>query len=367
MSIDDLEKEFGEWENEEEAEDDTPAPAQTVPDAIYDHGEEKGTAISIAGIGYSKNGKSLMGSLLPYLNQMWWTNSKAKEGKGIMIENYPLVKEMITTGVIPEVSILNVIDLQGSYHSKSKMGIFGRLTKPLYDKKLIKKTVIGTADKKKNISDPVSRELERLEVEMAKIKFDNAIKDVVADSDESVALFVDPTDDLERLLTKKFRCTWEVDIAPARPFKDGEKKDFYGASLDGIPQKFWYIRNSWFEDCLREQMKHKGFTYNTFKVELKENDSNYPEGFRINWTKRSQFYFDLVLWFDTGSYNAKVINRFAGDQDRKKPLDFNKAIVIDFTPRRPKAIYEIFERLAPSILGMVENEDGEYIYDNIWA
>ena len=75
---------------------------------------------------------------------------------------------------------------------------------------------------------------------------------------------------------------------------------------------------------------------------------------------------DLIMWFDSTNYEAKVINRFKGDQDRLKPLDFSKAEVIPYTPRRVKAIYEIFEALAPSLMGMIEKVDGTYEYDDIY-
>ena len=58
--------------------------------------------------------------------------------------------------------------------------------------------------------------------------------------------------------------------------------------------------------------------------------------------------------------------RFKGDQDRSKPLDFEKAEIIPFTPRRVKAVYEIFEKLAPSLLGMQEQVDGTFKYDDIY-
>jgi len=334
-----------------------------VPEAEYDYGEKRNRGISIAGVGYSKNGKSLMGSLLPWLNQKWWTRSNAKGGKYIEIEEFPLTKQLIVEGHIPEVELLQVIDLGGTYDSKSKMGIFGRLTEELYKEKMIRKTTIKIPGRKVSIADDNFRELAKTDIELAKIRFDNEIQAACEDNDESVALMIDPFDDLERLLNNKFRIMYEEDIAPVRPLKDGTTKDWYSSSLDGIPQKFWYIRNSWFEDALRSKADYKGFSYDTFKIDPKP-DENPP--YKICWTKKSQYYFDLIMWFDTNGYNTKVINRFKGDQDRSKPIDFEKAVVIDYTPRRVKAIYEIFEKLAPSLLGMVETLDGSYEYDDIY-
>lgn len=334
-----------------------------IPETEYDYGTKNNRGIGIAGIGYSKNGKSLMGSLLPWLNQKWWTSSPAKEGKFIMIEDFPLTKELIKTGQIPEVELLQVIDLGGAYDSKSKMGIFGRLTEELYKNKMIKKTTIKIPGRRVKISDSTFRELAKKDLEIAKIRFDNEIKAAVADNDAGVALMIDPFDDLERLLNMMFRITYEENIAPVRPLKDGTTKDFYAAGLDGIPQKFWYMRNSWFEDALRAKRDYQGFSYDTFKIDPKVDET---PNYKVAWTKRTHYFFDLIMWFDTHNYEAKVINRFKGDQDRAKPVDFDKAVIIDYTPRRVKAIYEIFEALAPSLLGMKEKVDGSYEYDDIY-
>lgn len=339
-----------------------------IKKAEYDYGEKKSKGITIGAVGYSKNGKSLIGSLLPWLNQRWWSTSPAKQGKFINIEKYPLVKEMIVSGLIPEVELLQVIDMDGSYDSKSRLGIFGRLTDELYKAKMIKKTTIKVPGRIVKIGDGSFRELAKKEIELAKIRFDNEVEIAVQDNDETVALMIDPFDELERLLNNMFRITYEENIAPVRPLKDGKTKDFYSSSLDGIPQKFWYMRNSWFEDALRSKRDYKGFSYDTFKIDFK--DPEYLKTgaleYRIAMTKRSHYFMDLIMWFDSTNYEAKVINRFKGDQDRKKPLDFSKAEIIPYTPRKVKAIYEIFEKLAPSLMGMVENIEGEYEYDDIY-
>lgn len=335
-----------------------------IEEVEYDYGEGSAAAISFAGVGYSKNGKSLMGSLFPYLNQKWWTNSPAKAGKGIMIEDYPLTKQMIKTGIIPEIELLQVIDLGGTYATKSKMATFGALTKPLYEANMIKKCTIKVPGRVVKLADNSFKELAKKEIEIAKLKFDNEIIRSVNENDETIALLIDPYDELERLLNNMFRIVYEENIAPVRPLKGGQTKDFYGSSLDGIPQKFWYIRNSWFEDSLRMKADYPGISYDTFKIDPKPNDD---PPYKIGWTKRSHYFLDIILWFDTSTYTAKVINRFEADQDRRKPVDFEKAKVIEYTPKRAKAIYEIMEALAPSIMGMELNEEGKYEEVNIWG
>jgi len=310
-----------------------------------------------------------MGCLLPWVNQRWWSSSPLKQGKFIDIEQYPLVKEMIVTGLIPEVTKIQVIDLDGSFDSKSRFGIFGRLTEELYKAKMIKKTTIKVPGRIVKIGDGSFRELAKKEIEIAKIKIDNEIEIAMKDNDETIALMVDPFDEIERLLNNMFRITYEENIAPVRPLKSGETKDFYSSSLDGIPRKFWYMRNSWFEDTLRSKRDYPGFSYDTFKIDYKDPqyaiEQNAPD-YRIAMTKRSHYFMDLIMWFDSTNYEAKIINRFKGDQDRLKPLDFSKAEVISYTPRRVKAIYEIFEKLAPSLMGMTETADGSYEFDDIY-
>lgn len=364
----DWEKDF-EFNEKDWEETKAEAEAPKIKEAEYDYGEKKSKGITIGAVGYSKNGKSLMGSLLPWLNQKWWSTSPAKQGKYINIEKYPLVKEMIVTGQIPEVELLQVIDLDGSFDSKSRYGIFGRVTDELYKAKMIKKTTIKVPGRIVKIGDGSFREMAKKEIELAKIRFDNEVEIAVQDNDETVALMIDPFDELERLLNNMFRITYEENIAPVRPLKDGKTKDFYSSSLDGIPQKFWYMRNSWFEDALRAKRGYKGFSYDTFKIDYKDPKYETKPGsldYKIAMTKRSHFFMDLIMWFDSSNYEAKVINRFKGDQDRLKPLDFTKAEIINYTPRKVKAIYEIFEKLAPSLMGMVEKVDGTYEYDDIY-
>lgn len=363
-----------EWEKdfefkEEEWEDLKKEENKVIEKPTYDYGEKKSKGITIGAVGYSKNGKSLMGCLLPWLNQRWWSSSPLKQGKFIDIEQYPLVKEMIVTGLIPEVTEIQVIDLDGSFDSKSRFGIFGRLTEELYKTKMIKKTTIKVPGRIVKIGDGSFRELAKKEIEIAKIKIDNEIEIAMKDNDETIALMIDPFDEIERLLNNMFRITYEENIAPVRPLKDGTTKDFYSSSLDGIPQKFWYMRNSWFEDTLRSKRDYQGFSYDTFKIDYKDpqyaKDKDAPD-YKIAMTKRSHYFMDLIMWFDSTNYEAKVINRFKGDQDRLKPLDFSKAEIIGYTPRRVKAIYEIFEKLAPSLMGMVETVDGSYEFDDIY-
>lgn len=366
MSDDD----WDEWEEDDEEVKKVKEPEGIpVPECEYDYGEKTSRGITFAGVGYSKNGKSLMGTQLAWLNQKWWTTSPAKGGKYINIERFPLVKEMITTGLIPEITELQVIDLDGSFDSKSRYGIFGRLTRDLYASKVIKKTTIQVPGRIVKLSDSSFKELAKQEIQLAKLKFDNEIAKAVMDNEENIALLIDPLDELERLVNQMFRITYEENIAPQRPLKSGKTKEFYSSSLDGIPRKFWYVRNSWFEDCLRAKRPYKGFCYDTFKIDYKDpmyNDDPDAPDYKIAMTKRSHYYLDVIMWFDTSNYEAQVINRFEANQDRTKPLDFSKAKIINYTPRKISAFYEILEAIAPSLMGMVEKEDGTYEYDNIY-
>jgi len=368
MPGEDWDKDFEFNENEWEEVEEKNKPAEIKP-AVYDYGEKASNrGIAIGAVGYSKNGKTLMGTLLPWLNQKWWSSSPAKQGKYIDIEKYPLVREMIKTGLIPEVSEIQVIDLDGSFESKSKYGIFGRLVDELYKANMIRKTTIKVPGRIVKIGDGSFRELAKKEIELAKLKIDNEVQIAMRDNDETVALMIDPFDEIERLLTNMFRITYEENIAPVRPLKSGKTKDFYSSSLDGIPRKFWYMRNSWFEDMLRAKRDYKGYCYDTFKIDWKDPEYS-KEGdldYKIAMTKRSHYFMDLIIWFDSFTYEAKVINRFKGEQDKVKPLDFTKAELIPYSKRKPKAIYEIFEKLAPSLMGMIEKEDGTFEYDDIY-
>lgn len=358
---------WDEWMEDDEAEDGAkrkrvaPKTLKVAP-AVYDNGEEiRPAGLNIAYVAFQHKGKSLLATLIGYWNKKWWTTSPTKEGGHIRIDKYPKCKELIDTGVVPEVETLQVIDLDCSYDTLSKIGIFGRLAKPLYDAGIIRKTTIPIPSRQTGIINNIVREIAEQDIDITKIRIDNEIAKACEDNDETIALLIDSMSSFDELLNSKFRILYEKEIANTGK----NPKDYYGSSYDGIKQKYWKIRNGWWISALRSKRRYKGFQFDTYKVEKKHpvwlekelKDAKEPEKVKdyiVSWAPKTEYDLDMIMWIDNNGaedYFVKVKNRFGGHLQE----EFNQ--VLSYTPRRVCAVYDIFEKLAPTLLG--ETEEGE--------
>jgi len=355
-----------------------------VNDVEYDDGsEEKPGNLNVAFLGYEHSGKSILYTLSGYFNQKWWTGSTAKQGGHIRIDKYPKCKQMIKEGIVPEIEHLQVIDLDCSYASLSKLGIFGKLARPLYKAKIIKSVGIPIPQRQAALINNKIKEISLQDFDITKQKIDNEILKAVEDNPETTALAIDSMTSLDELLNNKFRVLYEVALAPVdRGKKKG--KDYYGSSLDGIKQSYWKIRNGWWVSTLRTKRQYKGWQFDTYKVEPKhpvwlkkeKKDAETEEelakikDYKIEWAPKTKFDLDIILWLENNGlkgnfakYWAKIKNRFEGSSIMDD--EFHREI--HYTPRRVCAFYDLMEQLAPSILGECEKEDGTYEDDDIFG
>lgn len=379
------------WDLEDEwvEADDSPKKGVIVPtrvdDAVYDDGsEETPGALNVAFLGYEHSGKSILYTLSGYFNQKWWTTSPAKEGGHIRIDKYPKCKQLIKQGVVPEIETLQVIDLDCSYGALSKLGIFGKLARPLYKNKVIKRTSIPIPQRQAGLVNNRIKEISIRDFDITKQKIDNEISKAVEDNPETTALAIDSMTSLDELLNNKFRVLYEVALAPIDRGKR-KGKDYYGSSLDGIKQSYWKIRNGWWVSTLRTKRQYKGWQFDTYKIETKhpvwlkkEKETAEEEGkdvskvkdYKIEWAPKTKYDLDLILWLENngvkgikGKYWTKIKNRFEGSSIMDD--EFHREV--HYTPRRVCAFYDLVEQLAPSILGEVEKEDGSYEDDDIFG
>jgi len=355
-----------------------------VNDVEYDDGsEEKPGNLNVAFLGYEHSGKSILYTLSGYFNQKWWTGSTAKQGGHIRIDKYPKCKQMIKEGIVPEIEHIQVIDLDCSYASLSKLGIFGKLARPLYKAKIIKSVGIPIPQRQAALINNKIKEISLQDFDITKQKIDNEILKAVEDNPETTALAIDSMTSLDELLNNKFRVLYEVALAPVdRGKKKG--KDYYGSSLDGIKQSYWKIRNGWWVSTLRTKRQYKGWQFDTYKVEPKhpvwlkkeKKDAETEEelakikDYKIEWAPKTKFDLDIILWLENNGlkgnfakYWAKIKNRFEGSSIMDD--EFHREI--HYTPRRVCAFYDLMEQLAPSILGECEKEDGTYEDDDIFG
>ena len=353
-----------------------------VDDAVYDDGSElKPGNINVAFLGYEHSGKSILYTLSGYFNQKWWTTSPAKTG--VLIEKYPKCKQMIKEGIVPEIEKVQVLDLDCSYASLSKLGIFGKLARPLYKAKIIKSIGIPIPQRQAALVNNKIKEISLQDFDITKQKIDNEILKAVKDNPETTALAIDSMTSLDELLNNKFRVLYEVALAPQdRGKKKG--KDYYGSSLDGIKQSYWKIRNGWWVSTLRTKRQYKGWQFDTYKVEPKhpvwlkkekkdaetEAELAKIKDYKIEWAPKTKFDLDIILWLENNGlkgnfakYWAKIKNRFEGSSIMDD--EFHREI--QYTPRRVCAFYDLMEQLAPSILGEVELEDGTFEDDDIFG
>jgi len=357
-----------------------------VDDVEYDDGDEITPAnLNIALIGYEHSGKSIWYTLAGYWNQSWWTGSPAKVG--IDISKYPKCKQLIKEGHVPEVEKIQVLDLDCSYGTLSRTGIFGKLARPLYKKGIIRRTKnLNIPQRQAGLVNKVFKEIAIKDFDICKQKIDNAISKAVKDNPETTVLAVDSMTSLDELLNNKFRILYEVAIAPTRKDKKGKPRDhYYGVSLDGIKQSYWKIRNGWWLGTLRAKRQYRGWQFDTYKVETKHpiwlkkeketavDDGKDPEKvktYKIEWAPKTKYDLDIILWLENNGlkgekakYWAKIKNRFEGST----LMDDEFHRKVDYTPRRVCAFYDLMEQLAPSILGEIEKPDGTFEDDDIWG
>ncbi|KKN22679.1 hypothetical protein LCGC14_0912620 [marine sediment metagenome] len=356
-----------------------------VEEVVYEDGsDEKKGNINVAFIGYEHSGKSILYTLSGYWNQKWWTTSTAKQGGHIRIDKYPKCKQIIKEGILPEIELVQVIDLDCSYASLSKIGIFGKLARPLYKNKIIKSVGIPIPQRQAALINNRIKEISLQNFDITKQKIDNEISKAVEDNPETTALALDSMTSLDELLNNKFRVLYEVALAPQdRGKKKG--KDYYGSSLDGIKQSYWKIRNGWWVSTLRTKRQYKGWQFDTYKVEPKHpvwlkkeretaedegKDVNKVKDYKIEWAPKTKFDLDIILWLENNGkkgenadYWAKIKNRFEGSSIMDD--EFHRQV--RYTPRKVCAFYDLMEQLAPSILGEVEKPDGTYEDDDIFG
>ena len=356
-----------------------------VDDVVYDDGsDESPGALNVAFIGYEHSGKSILYTLSGYFNQNWWTTSSMKEGGHIRIDKYPKCKQLIKEGIVPEVEQVQVIDLDCSYGTLSKIGIFGKLARPLYKNKIIKRTSIPIPQRQAGLVNNVIKEISLRDFDITKQKIDNEIIMAVKDNPETTALAIDSMTSLDELLNNKFRILYEVALAPQSKGKK-KGKDYYGSSLDGIKQSYWKIRNGWWVGTLRCKRQYRGWQFDTYKVETKHpvwlkkeketaeeegKDVDKIKGYKIEWAPKTKYDLDLIMWLENNGlkgekaeYWTKIKNRFEGST----LLDDEFHRTIRYTPRRICAFYDVIEQLAPSILGEIEKEDGTFEDDDIFG
>ena len=355
-----------------------------VEDVEYDEGDEvKPTNLNIALIGYEHSGKSILYTLAGYWNQEWLTTSPGKVG--VDISDYPKCKQLIKEGIVPEVEKIQVLDLDCSYGTLSRTGIFGKLARPLYKKGIIRRTKnLNIPQRQAGLVNKVFKEIAVQDFDICKTKIDNEINKAVKDNPETTVLCVDSMTSLDELLNNKFRILYEIALAPqAKGKKKG--KDYYGSSLDGIKQSYWKIRNGWWLSTLRTKRQYEGWQFDTYKVETKHpvwlqkeiddaeakgKDPNLIKDYKIEWAPKTKYDLDIILWLENNGlkgpkadYWAKIKNRFEGSSLMDE--EFHREV--HYTPRAVCAFYDLMEQLAPSILGEVEMPDGTYEDDDIFG
>lgn len=318
-----------------------------------DSSEKSGSGFNIALPAYEWKGKSLFATLFGYLNHDFFDKLDIKE-------KFPECYDMFHTGLLPEVELIQVLDLDASYKHLSHTGIFGKLVKTLYDKKRIQRKTIKIPKRQQKIVNRDIREISTLDIDKTKMQIENEITIATRDNGSEIMLLIDSMSSYDELLNDKFRILYENVIA------DSDKRNL-GSSLKGIKQSFWTIRNGWWLETLRDKRTYEGFQIDTYKISKKSDiwlekeistaektgkDINKIVDYIIQWAPRTEFELDLIMYIDNDkeSYWVDVQNRLQGNvpvEDRDK---------IYYTPNKVYAVFEVFEKLAPYIKGDVDEK-----------
>lgn len=362
FDFDDFEED--DWEEED---------VNTIEPAKRKQGEvesdKKGQNVAL--LAFTEGGKSLTESLYGYLNSDFFDVIPDCR------ERFPKTVQMLKDGTLPQVEKLDILDLDGSYEKLSHKGIFGRLSKPLYEKGMIYITD-DLEIPKVDVSTVKQSALlvAKKKIDEAKLKIEATISDRVKHNEETTLLAIDSMSSYDELLNDKFRILYEEVLAD-------KKKKHVGSSLDGIKQSYWKIRNGWWVETLRNKRKYPGWQIDTYKLEEKQytwlskeidGAKKHPQKteedvlpFKIVWAPRTTYDLDLVhlLRSDGRQYWMETMNRY---KKNKAEAEFSLRDLdrIYYTPNRRSAVYEVLEELAPWILGEVE-EGGELLEDDeLW-
>jgi hypothetical protein len=299
-------------------------------------------------------GKSLMATLIGYVNSKYFDQFDVKN-------KFPKVYEMIHTGLVPEVEEIHVIDMDCSYAKLSKIGIFGELARPLYAENKIKVKLIKIPKRQVKYVNSVAKEAAKLDIEKAKLKVENTISQEVKDNHPGIALIPDSMSSYDEMLNDFFKIIFEEVLVK-------EDKKHLGASLKGVNQSYWKIRNGWWIETLRDKRTYAGWNIDTYKLirkrtwKTKDEDEDDTQkiddglDYWVQWATNTAFDLDLVYKIDNDGTNywAELKSRFEGG----KPIQMSEKY--PYTPKKRSAIFQILEGAAPYILGEVKDGEGKF-------
>jgi len=309
---------------------------------------------------YEWKGKSLLATLIGFVNTKYFDLVSRTEGKTVK-EQYPNFYTLVKEGYIPEVEELQVLDLDASYRNLSRSGIFGDLVKPLYVEGKVKRKTIKIPKRQQNMINADIREVALLDIDKTKQRIENEITIATRDNGPEVAFLIDSMSSYDELLNDKFRILYENVIAE-------EDDRNVGASLKGIRQSSWTIRNGWWLETLRDKRSYKGYQIDTYKISPKsdvwlekEIETAIKKGkskdnivdYIIQWAPRTEFELDFIMQIDNDGENywADTRSRFKGN------VSGDKGLRCYYTVDKRKAWYEIFEKLAPFLMSGKEDEE----------
>lgn len=331
--------------------------------------DKKGQNVAL--LAFQHTGKSLNASMYGFLNTKYFDKIGVKE-------KYPKTYEMIKTGVIPEVEELHVLDLDGSFEKLSHKGIFGRLVEPLYRDGVIKRTEIKIPKVKVDSVNKIARQVSKKAIDTTKAKIENTIHAWTRDDHEGCCMIIDSMSSYDELLNDKFRLLYEDVLAE-------EDQDHVGGSLKGVKQSYWKIRNGWWTETLRDKRGYSGFQIDTYKLEPKQHqwlekeidaakkskhaDPDDILPFKIIWAPRTEYDLDMIHLIRTNVHEEwwmETLSRFEGNK-RESGFSLKNIKSIYFTPNKREVAYELMEALAPSLLGEVEDEEGNLMTnEDLW-
>jgi len=386
MSVDDLLGEFNYQDVKEEWRQ-TPKEKKKIPESKWEDDSDDSSKLNlnIAIRALEWKGKSCVATTFGFINTKYFDKLQIKD-------LYPKCYDMIKTGFLPEVELTKVLDLDGSFKTQSKAGIFGRLVKPLYDAKSIKRCTIKIPKPKINYIDDQASQVAKAVIAGTKLRIDQEISDTVVDSGHEVLFIIDSMSSYDELLNDLFNIVYEDYLA--KP-KRGEEKDFNKefSYMKGINQKYYKIRNGWWIDTLRNKRTFPGFQIDTIKMEIKhelwfekelkkaKDEGKDPEKidpYITVWVPRTKFDLDMVLTLDNkqavNEKGVKYFTEFWADTMIRMNSNQHSADVqetfdrIDIKPNRRTAAYDILEGLAPYLLGEVEDDEGNLLNDDdLWC
>jgi len=330
-----------------------------------------------------KNGKSIGASLWAFFNSLF------KKYMG------PETREVLTTGTLPEIEQILVVDTEETWKRDLDHGYLGTILKP----------IIKSDIKIKIESTPLLRKREKVkegeivnvskdfDVDKMRENFEAAVWHAAEDYGPETLIIIDSMSDYKDSITDEQEEMFGKTIT--RKFKKRGEKEDEETNLD---RKFYRYRNKWWINVLMKLRTSGAWVVETYKMEKRDEEwrwkevkyrspDNYdkfvthqirlPAEYPV-WVSKTEYRVDqgyaIRDWYDMETGTIKPMIRTDWYKHRHSTMQFSDLDSVDLQEKHEEdclfpypqgdrmAMMYLIEDMAPALLQKVEPEEEEAMW-----